>query len=94
MGLNNVFFLFISQYFIYTVMSPDFDPNFTQCIDYHIVTNNTIMWHIDFGFIFWMHYAIPLAVLISCYTAILVKIWSRGNGCKYKPFDPLIIEKL
>ncbi|XP_071845808.1 gonadotropin-releasing hormone receptor-like isoform X2 [Apostichopus japonicus] len=75
------FIFSIPQYFVYSVSSPEEDPTFTQCMNINLLSNNRLRWHLDFAFIFIMHYVIPLCILLSCYAAILIKICSRGNGC-------------
>ncbi|XP_077988590.1 gonadotropin-releasing hormone II receptor-like [Glandiceps talaboti] len=79
----------LPQMFIFRVLSPPYDPSFTQCVNYGAFPE--VFLETIYGvFVIFMLYLIPLVIIIFSYTTIFYQISKRSkaysdNDTKKKP---------
>ncbi|XP_022104727.1 gonadotropin-releasing hormone II receptor-like [Acanthaster planci] len=77
------FVISIPQLLVHEVMAHYDDPTFLQCVDYNFMTKYRILWHMYHWFVVCATYVIPLAIIVGCYTAIVIKIFGSSTIRSY-----------
>ncbi|XP_038079238.1 gonadotropin-releasing hormone II receptor-like [Patiria miniata] len=71
------------QVLVHEVMSHPYYPEYTQCVDYGFSAHHPVVWNVYHWFVVCATYFFPLALIVGCYTAIVIKIFGNSTIRSY-----------